>query len=240
VRPLAQDEWVMVDPAYGAQMSRRADLLATSRDTVIYQEDSAEAAAQELLEEILDLLQRRFDGFEVNSDSVRRPDGFVVEIDRTDPLGTLGHLVQEDLCLLQKRGDEHVLTGAVLCFPAGWRLQEKAGHPLMNIHSPVDSYDAGLGRRVQRLFDGVRAGHPMWRFNVLWYEDPELHQPYTQPDHDAHQSGPNTCPYLRSERQCIVRLPKSRAVLFSIHSFVVHVDDLGRKGPPVGGPETEG
>jgi hypothetical protein len=240
VRPLAQDEWLMVDAAYGAQMSRRADLLAKSRDTVIYLEDCAEAAAQELLEMVLDLLQRRFDRFEVGANTVRRPDGFVVEIDRTDPLGTLGHLVQEDLCLLQKRGDEHVLTGAVLCFPAGWRLKEKAGHPLIGIHTPVDSYDATLARRVQRLFDGVRAGHPMWRFNVLWYQDPELHQPYDLSEHGAAQRGPDTCHYLRSERQCIMRLPKSEAVLFSIHSFVVHIDDLGRKRAPVRGPEAEG
>lgn len=239
VQPLAPDDWVLVDEAYGAQMLRRADLIATQRDTVIYLEDEAKAAAQELLEAVLDLLQRRFDGFEVGTDAVRRPDGTKVGIDRDDPLGTLGHLVQEDLCLMQKRGDEHVLTGAVLCFPAGWRLCEKAGHPLMHIHTPVDSYDAGVGRRVQRLFDGVRAGQPMWRFNVLWYEDPELHQPHTPADHYKAGRGPETRPYMRSERQCIVRLPKSGAVLFSIHNFVVHVDDLGGKGAPIGGPKAE-
>lgn len=239
VQPLAPDDWVLVDEAYGAQMLHRAALIATQRDKVIYLEEGAKAAAQEVLEMVLDLLQRRFDKFEVGTGAVRRPDGINVAIDRDDPLGTLGHLVQEDLCLMQKRGDEHVLMGAVLCFPAGWRLREKAGHPLMHIHAPVDSYNAGLGRRVQRLFDGVRTGQPMWRYNVLWYENPELYQPYTPDDHYKTVHQPKARPYLRSERQCIVRLPKTDAVLFSIHNFVVHVDDLGRKSTPIGGPKAQ-
>ena len=65
-----------------------------------------------------------------------------VAIDRGDPMGTLGHLVQEDLCLMEKRGEEHVLTAAVLCFPASWRLADKIGRPLEAIHVPVPEYDA--------------------------------------------------------------------------------------------------
>jgi len=100
---------------------------------------------------------------------VTRPDGARIPIDRADPLGTLGHLVQEDLCLMERRGAEHVLTGAVLCFPASWRLSEKVGRPMIGIHEPVREYDATLARRVQRLLDGVRTGRPLLRFNVLTY-----------------------------------------------------------------------
>jgi hypothetical protein len=28
-------------------------------------------------------------------------------------------------------------------------------------------------------------------------------------------------PYLRSERQCVLRLPKTRACVFSIHTYVL-------------------
>ena len=108
---------------------------------------------------------------------VRRPDGVTVAIDRADPLGTLGHLVQEDLCLMEKRNEAHVLTAAVLCFPASWRLAEKIGRPLEAIHAPVPEYDPKLARRVQRLFDGVQPGRPLWRVNALRYADPALHQP---------------------------------------------------------------
>jgi hypothetical protein len=33
-------------------------------------------------------------------------------------------------------------------------------------------------------------------------------------------------PFVRSERQCLIRLPESRAVLFSIHTYVVARENL--------------
>ena len=144
-----------------------------------------------------------------------------------DPLGTLGQLLQEDFCLLQKPegANEHLLTGAVLCFPAGWRLSEKFMRPLLAIHDPVPEYDAKLGARVQRLFDGVQVDRPLWRFNVLWYDDPELYQPRSAIA-PRELGDPAQAPYLRSERQCILRLPETRAVVFSIHTYVVARADV--------------
>ena len=141
-------------------------------------------------------------------------------MERSNPLATLGRLAQEDFCILQKHGDEHVLTGAVLCFPASWMLSEKFMRPLIGIHEPVDSYDTGIAARVQRLFDGVQVGRPMWRFNALWYAVPDLHHPRSIHNRRKRRTSENA-PYLRSERQCILRLPQTRAVIFSIHTYVL-------------------
>ncbi len=216
VAPAAADDWVRVDETYARQMARREELLDRARADVLWMGADALDAAQEVLTEALAILPRL--GFAVGPEIVRCPDGRRVTLRREDPLGTLGRLVQEDICILEKRRDEHVLTAAVLCFPASWRLADKAGRPLGAIHDPVAAYDADLARRVQRLFDGVRPGRPLWRHNRLLYADPELHQPW--------RSGPDDAPaaYLRSERQCILRLARTRAVVFSIHSYVVALD----------------
>ena len=121
---------------------------------------------------------------------------------------------------MQKQGDEHVLTAAVLCFPASWTLAEKAGQPLSRIHRPVGAYDVGVAQRVQRLFDGVQSGKPIWRNNYLHYNDPELYQPLSETDPARKEPWPAHAPYTRAERQCIVRLPETGAVLFSIHTYV--------------------
>ena len=217
--PAAPHDWLRVDEAYGAQMQRRLALLAQQRGDVLWMDPTAQTAACEVLKEALLVLPDI--GFEVAGDIETCPDGRVVAIDFAAPLLMLGQLVQEDICLLQKRGEEHVLVGAVLCFPASWRLAEKAGRPLIGIHEPVEEYDENLARRVQRLFDGVRVGRPLWRFNRLWYDDAELHQPRSaimprriSPDQTA-------APFIRSERQCVVRIPVSDVVVFSIHTFVV-------------------
>jgi hypothetical protein len=200
-------------------VAERDRLLRTQRDSDLQMQPSARPAAQELLDLVLGLAYPA----QVGAQMIERPDGVVVPLDREDPLGTLGRLVQEDFCILQKQADEHVLTGAVLCFPASWMLAEKFGRPLMAIHVPVDSYDDNVGRRVQRLFDGVKPDRPLWRFNALPYNDPTLHQPRSQ---HARREDRNDAraQFLRSERQVILRLPETGAVVFAIHTFLVPWD----------------
>lgn len=222
IQPLDLADWLLRDEAYAGQMARREALLSESRDKVLAMDASALPAAREVLSMILDHLPP---GFDLGRDAVRCPDGRVVALDRADPLATAGRIVQEDICLMEKRGAEHVLTAAILCFPASWTLSEKFLRPMTGIHAPVEAYDADLARRVQRLFDGVRTGRPLWRFNALWYADPELHQPRPE---DARRAdhGATEGDYLRSERQCVVRLPETRAVAFTIHTYVIARQDV--------------
>ncbi|WP_297774701.1 DUF3445 domain-containing protein [uncultured Roseovarius sp.] len=217
IAPLDMADWLLVDEAFSAQMAERARLLSERRDDVLAVTEGAGPAMAELLQYVLDWLAENGAGYVISAKQVQRPDGVAVPIDRDDPMGTLGHLVQEDLCLLEKRGEEHVLTAAVLCFPASWRLAEKIGRPLTAIHVPVPSYDDGIARRVQRLFDGVQVGRPLWRFNALNYADAVLHQPRSR----VTPSETAELPYLRSERQCVLRLPETRACVFSIHSYIL-------------------
>ncbi len=225
IQPADMESWLHQDDAFAAQMAHRAALLETRRDDVLALDPGAEPAAHELLDLVL---HHSYPG---STDDVLRPDGVRVAIDRAHPLDTLCKLVQEDFCILQKHGTEHVLTGAILCFPASWRLSEKFMRPLVDIHLPVGSYDGNVARRVQRLFDGIQPGRPLWRFNALWYDDPELHQPRSASDpRNIRDRG--TTPYLRSERQTLLRLPKTGAVVFSIHTYVLASDRLPQMENP--------
>ena len=216
--------WLRVDEAYGAQMAHREALLEAHADDVLYLDPQATPAAAELLDVVLDALPPL--GFSVNGTHVICPDGRAVSVDRQNPMRTLGRLCQNDFVLMEKRGDAHVLTGAVLCFPASWRLSEKAGRPLVDIHIPVADYTEDLARRVQRLFDGIQVGRPIWRFNQLWYQDPELYQPRSAAEPRRVGAGRVDGPYLRTERQTLLRLPKTRAVVFVIHTYVLARADV--------------
>ena len=220
IAPLQAEDWLQWDDAFAGQMQRRDELLATRRDDVLRLDDMARSAAVELLERVLGVLRGR-PGYRVEDAAVQRPDGVLVPINREDPLATLGRLVQEDFCLLQKPPGEcqHNLGGAVLCFPAGWSLKEKFLRPLTRIHGPVEAYDENLARRVQRMFDAIRPEQPLWRANALSYDDPELFAPRHESEPRLAPSGP--APFIRSERQCLVRLAQTGAVVFSIHTYVV-------------------
>ena len=223
MRPVGADDWLRVDEVYAAQMALRDRFLAERRGEVVAALPEAQEAGAEMLEGVLDTLARR-DDFAVRAETVTRPDGVEVTVNPDDPFGTVGRLIQEDVCLLEKRSEEHVLTGAVLIFPSGWTLAQKIGRPLLRIHRPVAPYDAGMGRRVQRLFDGLRVGQPLMRANLLWHGSPALHQPRREGEPKPH--GADGERYLRSERQCLVRLPRTQAVIFTIHTAIIEAAGL--------------
>lgn len=222
IQPLDPAQWLEVDDAYAGQMAEKARLIALAPDEVHILPEDARLAAEELHDTILAHLAR-MPGFQVGPDAVTRPDGVRVMLDRANPLLTLGALVQEDLCLMEKQGEEHVLTAALLCFPASWTLAEKIGRPLTAIHQPVAPYDPRMAQRVQRLFDAIRPEQPLWRMNALLYADPSLHQPRSQHDRRPRIGERH---YLRAEKQCLVRLPRSGAVVFSIHTWQVLASTL--------------
>ncbi len=223
MRPVGADEWILVDEAYAPQMALRDRYLAERRAEVVAALPEAGAVAAEMLDVVLSTLARRPD-FAVGTRVVTRPDGVEVPVDPSDPFGTAGRLVQEDLCLLERRGDAHVLTGAVLVFPSGWTLSQKIGRPLPRIHVPVPSYDEEMARRVQRLFDGLKSGRPLMRANLLWHGSPMLHQPRREGEPKPPAATGER--YLRSERQCLLGLPRSGAVMFTIHTVVVEAARL--------------
>ncbi len=222
VLPLEADDWLRVDEAFAAQMAERDRLLAAAPEKVHALLPRGQAAATELYLCVLSLLVGSA-CYIVEADRVTRPDGITVMLDAAQPLLTLARLVQEDLCVLEAEGDEHILTGAALCFPAGWTLAQKIGRPLSSIHAPVPSYDDALRRRVQRMFEAIRPDQPLWRGNSLLYDDATLHQPRLESEP---RPQPVAKTYARSERQCFVRLPQSRAVVFSIHTYVLRRSDL--------------
>lgn len=126
--------------------------------------------------------------------------------------------VQEDICILQKQGDSHMLSAAVMCFPSSWDVREKIGRSIFDIHSPVAEF-ADISSTVERMLSAIRPEHPLGRANFLIYTDPELHQPrgegITKP------IDPSAPRYIRVERQTFRRLPETLAVVFAIHSYVV-------------------
>ncbi len=221
--PIAPADWLQRDDAFAAQMGYRDRLLAEKGAAVCDMLPDAGAAACELRDVVLSALAEA-PGYRRDGDGVVRPDGVRVPLDGP-PLATAGRLVQEDLCLLDKPGgaDEHRLIGAVLCFPSNWTLAQKLGRPLSAIHLPVPVY-AEYGSRVQRMFDLVRPGAPLMRANLLGYAASELHSPRNE--FDRHSPDPQDVRFVRSERQTILRLPQTGAVVFSIHTYLVAPEAL--------------
>ena len=130
--------------------------------------------------------------------------------------------VQEDICLLQPVSDEYQLTAASVCSPSNWALEKKIGKSVDQIHSPVPGYQQVLAERVNRLLRGLKCSKPMLRFNWSLQQGNEL---FWRKDLNAAAGDAET--YWRVERQTLVKLPESGAVVFGIRIFLHPLASLG-------------
>jgi dimethylamine monooxygenase subunit A len=222
--PIDPTEWLQRDDAYPEQMALRDRLIAERTGDVHAVTDGAGPAAAETLETVLAHL-RRDPGYRRDGAAIVRPDGVRVPLDGP-PLAVAGRLVQEDLCILEKPagGDEHVLTAAILCFPSNWTLAEKLGRGMARIHLPVEHYDEGIARRVQRMLDLLRSEAPLMRANLLVYSTGGLFNP--RHEFDRHRPEFGETRRIRVERQVLLRLPRTGAIVFSIHTYMVTPEAL--------------
>ena len=211
---VVEGSWIVTDEAWSAQLAEKARLLAERRAEVLACLPGSEAAQAEALEVILASLP---EGFRREGEAMRCPDGRRVVL-KGPPLEIASRLVQEDLLILMKDGPEHVLKAALLCFPASWTLAEKIGRPLLRIHAPVPDYMGDTAMRVQRMFDRVPAGRAMFRANALGYARADLFHPRSELAPRDKAEPPR---FLRSERQTVLRLPRTGAMLFAVHTWVV-------------------
>lgn len=225
VQPLAPKDWLIRDEVFAAQMALRDQLIAGRRGEVLALLPKARPAAEECLDVVLAALSDD-PVYRIEEGVAKRPDDIAIPIDRNRPLMTIGRLQQADVCLMEAGPDGHVLTGAVLCFPARWTLAEKLGKPLSRIHAPVAEYDGEIDKRVQRLFEAMRPDQVLWRANAVLHETPALFTPLREDDPRAK---PERANFVRSERQTLRRLPRTGAVVFTIHTRMIALDQLTKQ-----------
>jgi hypothetical protein len=120
-----------------------------------------------------------------------------------DGLAALAVSQPDDVCLLAPTPGWPLVAGAVL-FPSHWHVRDKVGRPLAEVHGRVPGYPAA---QVDRFLDRLGSGKVMWRRNVLFHRNGELHAPVPTPGDEW---------WIRSERQTLRRLPATGAVLFTI------------------------
>ena len=212
LNPLGDLPWLVRDESFNAQMAYRDHLLDTRPDDVTM---GALDGVAELFEMVVEQLSHDT-GYTVRENSITRPDG--VSVPSVPSFKTLGRLAQEDFCLLSHRNGEFILDGAVLCFPAGWKLAEKLNQPMLGIHAPVSEYTERLNTVIERVMSMVGRAGPVWRANCLDYHNADLFQPFKRVMQAKEEER-----FIRIERQILRHLPISDMVVFSIKTQIVPI-----------------
>ncbi|PBP20679.1 hypothetical protein BUE80_DR008585 [Diplocarpon rosae] len=228
LKRLDESNWLTLDSAYLPEHSLRRQLLSTAKANVVQCLPGSEAACMEVLQTVASFLSSRFpQHFAI----ISAPSGPEIINHLTDevysigpscpnPLEVAAKLAMEDFNILTRdpqTGEYHLQASATL-FPAGWKLQERIGTSMANLHRPVPGWKEKLGASVNRYFDHLSHKTTMERTNVFIQSTPDLFQdaPETVPDTGVavHEL------MVRRERQTFTRLERTGAVLFTVRTYM--------------------
>ena len=224
--PISESAWLELDNKFEEEILLKKNLLNTNRDDVLQISEGSKDEQEEILESILNYLQKfHSDKYTFSKDSIYiKSTNDLYDLNQfKNPIELASLLVQEDLVLMSSKEDEFYLEAASLSAPSHWSLTEKFSKSLMNLHDGVPGYKEEIGKRVDEIFNKLPTERILERYNWSIYDDPKLFQPvHSKPYVEFRETIPNKL-FIRVERQTIRKLPKYGSVLFTIR---VHVDPI--------------
>ncbi|MBT2683356.1 DUF3445 domain-containing protein [Bacillus sp. ISL-37] len=155
-----------------------------------------------------------------------------------EPLDFVGRHVQEDLILMMQRDGDVFLDAGQLCFPANWSLFFDAGMSFKEIHKPIPGFhSASLDERILQFLMRIEAGSPWWRKNWSLMAGNRLDTSletfaeWGKARKKVTKENVGKLVHLRVEVQKLFRLPKSNAILFTIHTHMLPLEQFIQHTP---------
>lgn len=135
----------------------------------------------------------------------------------------------EDLCVLnQDSSGEYVLTAAAVFAPSFWRLADKIGRPLSQIHAPVANLEQTIGGRLKAFLAKLPAERIFTRGNWHLHTTDELFRDTSDDFSESSQWTPVNIAdrlFVRTEQQTLRRLD-AHSLLFTILPRVTPLREL--------------
>ncbi len=150
-----------------------------------------------------------------------------------EPLDLVGRHVQEDLIIMGDRHDGLFLEAGQLCFPSNWSLAFVQGMEFKSIHNQVPGIqNDGFIDKVERFISKIQPGavweRKNWSITVTNKLDTPLETYSVWGKHRQEVTCENAGDliHLRVEVQRLFRLPMNHDVLFTIHTYLLQLNDL--------------
>lgn len=138
-------------------------------------------------------------------------------------LFNIGPQIQEDLAVHCIDGERDWMAAGHICFPSGWKPEDKVGRDFEQIHWPIPGMDLRSAHKMARSM--VHSG-PFERF--VWgivFENRINGHPQT-PKKKFDPEAPVL--YVKVERQITVGFPSVNAALFVIRQFLIEERDIDK------------
>ncbi|KAK0510896.1 hypothetical protein JMJ35_006448 [Cladonia borealis] len=250
---VSRNEWIEIDSKYRTQIIERTNILESHSEQTLGTTPAADHIVSELYREIIfqQLPQRFPTVFSLSADK-RTINNNITGLSfpskpltkKTDhgisSLRILAVNIVEDLFVLRPdiKSGKHLLCAFVACYPNGFETAKLMDKSVSEIHAPVPLYKEKLEMSVDRFFKTIKVGDFMRRFNwSITTCGPQLFTPKNLNNYPGHTSANDEQSelaiedvYLRVERQILTRLPQSRAVVFTVKTYMTPLTDVRVEG----------
>ncbi|KAK9477141.1 hypothetical protein V1514DRAFT_134742 [Lipomyces japonicus] len=248
IRNLQWDDWIELDNEWPIYHKRKLERLEERGDELLKTGAEAFDAAIELLEEFRQYLPARyptlFKKTDVGINNLETGESFdIKELTITgplDPMEIVAKLLQDDLAIMMPGDDgQYYLRAGCVLLAGFWRLKDKFGMPLSEIHTSGDvpQFKEKLQVSMERFFTRMRVDKPVVRNNYFIQTDEDLGWSAAIGPEDSNEIGWDAATqatdvsrlHFRSERQSLRRLPKSGAIVFTIRTYFVPIIKIAKE-----------
>jgi hypothetical protein len=246
LRAVDPRNWIELDNDYPKYHSDKASRIEERSEKCIGIHEDAYPATMELLEELIEYLPKRYPGMfkrtSVGLENIWSGESFnITERPLMEcPMTICSRLIQDDLALMIERpdGQYYLLAGSIL-LPGFWRLSDKFGMPLSEIHTSGDvpHFKEKLESGMMKFFRRLNCETIYCRNNYFIQVDDSLPWSWSIGNEDHPAVSWNTAEknkaiahhWFRSERQSLRRLPKTGAVCFTIRTYFHPITDIAKE-----------
>jgi hypothetical protein len=153
-----------------------------------------------------------------------------------DPFEFISRQFQGDVALLDQRDGDLFMDAGMITGPADWSLNFDAGMSFKQWHAPVPqlAHNLGVFERALKFLLNIQVGQPYRRLNWTMTINPRMDTSSETYHLWGHERAMVTTEnagemvHLRVELQMMPRLAISNALLFSIRTYLISLNDLCR------------
>ncbi|KAF8150626.1 hypothetical protein B0H34DRAFT_784890 [Crassisporium funariophilum] len=227
LKKLERNHWLELDSSYRERIAERKEIFNRHGRNAVNLLPGGEDACSELVETVIQFLCIRYPcQFSFNNRTRVFHNAILgadYDLKKISPLTFLLENVPDDFMIMMEDAKTgfYVLKGGSTCTGMGWNMAGKIGKNLQEIHLPAPDYKEKMLMSMDRFFSKLTSDQPIQR--ASWQL--EIGKPlYLQPDDPLFPPRFKQLEdlslddiYLRVDRQSLLRLPRSRAIIFGVN-----------------------
>ncbi|CAI5760479.1 unnamed protein product [Candida verbasci] len=235
------EDWLLIENTYLKNIKVRKSSIENNQSKVLYihEDIKAKLALAEFFQIVCQFLLSRYPKYfklknGIIHNLITNESFSINESNSIEILKILGSNIEEDFLIMFKEDEdsEYRVKSSFTGFPAGFDPSINYNKTISYIHKPVPQYNK-LKFSMNKFFNNIKSQNLWVRFNwsIQTHSNLFTFNNHGRPGETMKKLNrkdidfANGC-FLRNERQCFIRLPKSNALVMTIRTYLTSMENI--------------